>query len=51
MALTQQFTPEPDIAQLSDAEFDAYLGWLSREVYRCEPAAKLTFPADFEPPF
>jgi hypothetical protein len=51
MALAQNTTPEPDLAQLSDAEFDAYLGWLSREVYgRGEPVA-VTFPADFEPPF
>ncbi|MFR9802791.1 hypothetical protein ACL02T_10865 [Pseudonocardia sp. RS010] len=50
MATTQNTTTDLDIAQLSSAEFDAYLGWLSREVYRHEPV-EITLPADFEAPF
>lgn len=51
MALAQNTTPEPDLAQLSDAEFDDYLGWLSREVYRRGEPVEVSFPAGFEPPF
>ncbi|GAY12586.1 hypothetical protein [Pseudonocardia sp. N23] len=51
MALTQITTPEPNLAQLSAAEFDDYLGWLSREVYGRGEPVEVSFPADFEPPF
>ncbi|MCE0766006.1 hypothetical protein LWC35_24325 [Pseudonocardia kujensis] len=50
MVTTNNTTTDLDIAQLSNDEFDAYLGWLSREVYRRKPG-EITLPADFEAPF
>ncbi|MCF7547317.1 hypothetical protein [Pseudonocardia sp. WMMC193] len=51
MGVTQNTTAtDRDITQLSSSEFDAYLGWLSRDVYRREPV-EVTFPDDFEAPF
>lgn len=50
MGANQNPTTARELAHLTSGEFDAYLGWLSREVYRREPV-EITFPDEFEAPF